>query len=402
MNFLFVFNSQNVGGVMSWDLFSYSNTGEPKQIVREFVEEVVTSLHYLANEASKVPLDGKPDLSEEMMELASLSKGEQQEYEEILHQKMHEEKKKLWQSLVSGALNMFGDKKDGSPSRKSRNSGRDTPESRDSVPAQIGTQPNYETMVPQPNGSLSVFYRMEVLLFLKRARAAYGRTALCLSGGAMMGMFLCFAEQRNGLVLFYSHGMPSGLYLAGLYHFGHVLGLLEAGVLPHIISGTSGGSVIGAILCTRTDDEIRRDLNPEILIQKLTCFDRPWGERIKSLARNGCLFSFEIWLEKIRWCVFFTVHNTFQYWSDDFSSTCSLCFSLAFCRLRFTCGDMTFAEAYRKTGRIFCVTLSSTTKKAPPVLINYLTAPDVTIASAVIASAAVPGFVPPVRLQYSE
>ena len=63
---------------------------------------------------------------------------------------------------------------------------------------------------------------------------------------------------------------------------------------------------------------------------------------------------------------------------------------------------MTFVEAYRKTGRIFCVTLSSTTKKAPPVLLNYLTAPDVTIASAVIASAAVPGFVPPVRLQYSE
>ena len=90
---------------------------------------------------------------------------------------------------------------------------------------------------------------------------------------------------------------------AGLYHLGHVLGLLEAGVLPSIISGTSGGSVIGAILCTRTDEEIRRDLNPEVLIQKLTCFDRPWSERLKSLVRNGCLFSFDIWLEKIQWYV---------------------------------------------------------------------------------------------------
>jgi TAG lipase / steryl ester hydrolase / phospholipase A2 / LPA acyltransferase len=63
---------------------------------------------------------------------------------------------------------------------------------------------------------------------------------------------------------------------------------------------------------------------------------------------------------------------------------------------------MTFEEAFKKTGRIFCVTLSSTTKKAPPILVNYLTAPNVTIASAVIASAAVPGFVPPVRLQYSK
>lgn len=69
---------------------------------------------------------------------------------------------------------------------------------------------------------------------------------------------------------------------------------------------------------------------------------------------------------------------------------------------RFTCGQMTFAEAHRKTGRVFCVTLSSTTKKAPPVLLNYLTTPNVTVASAVIASAAVPGFVPPVRLQYSK
>lgn len=81
--------------------------------------------------------------------------------------------------------------------------------------------------------------------------------------------------------------------------------------------------------------------------------------------------------------------------------TLSVAVFLVFHR-RFTCGELTFAEAYRKTGRIFCVTLSSTTKKAPPVLLNYLTAPDVTIASAVIASAAVPGFVQPVRLQYSK
>jgi predicted acylesterase/phospholipase RssA len=63
---------------------------------------------------------------------------------------------------------------------------------------------------------------------------------------------------------------------------------------------------------------------------------------------------------------------------------------------------LTFEEAYKKTGRIFCITLSSTTKKAPPVLINHISAPNVTIASAVIASAAVPGFVPPVRLQIKD
>ena len=63
-------------------------------------------------------------------------------------------------------------------------------------------------------------------------------------------------------------------------------------------------------------------------------------------------------------------------------------------------GDMTFEEAYKKTGRLFCITVSATTKKAPPVLLNHFSAPNVTIASAIIASAAVPGFVPPVKLHY--
>jgi predicted acylesterase/phospholipase RssA len=77
--------------------------------------------------------------------------------------------------------------------------------------------------------------------------------------------------------------------------------LLEAGVLPDIISGTSGGSVIGAILCTRTDEEIRQDLDPLVLITKLKCFSRPWSERLKSVWENGNLFDFEDWMGKIQW-----------------------------------------------------------------------------------------------------
>jgi hypothetical protein len=89
----------------------------------------------------------------------------------------------------------------------------------------------------------------------------------------------------------------------GLYHFGHVLGLLESGVLPNIISGTSGGSVVGAIICTRTDVELKHDLNPLILIKYLKCFQRPWKERIKSVIRTGNLFCFDEWMELIQWYV---------------------------------------------------------------------------------------------------
>lgn len=63
---------------------------------------------------------------------------------------------------------------------------------------------------------------------------------------------------------------------------------------------------------------------------------------------------------------------------------------------------MTFKEAFDKTGRILCINLSTTSKKAPPVLLNYLTAPNVTIASAIVASAAVPGLIPAVRLRYKD
>lgn len=57
--------------------------------------------------------------------------------------------------------------------------------------------------------------------------------------------------------------------MMGNYHFGAVRALLETGLLPHIISGTSAGSVIGAMLCTRTDEELMRELTPEILCSKM-------------------------------------------------------------------------------------------------------------------------------------
>lgn len=121
--------------------------------------------------------------------------------------------------------------------------------------------------------SLPPCHRERVKRFLRGARAAYGRTALCLSGGAMMGN----------------------------YHWGHVKALLEEDCLPHIISGTSAGAVIGAFVCCRTDEEIARDMKSEILSKRLTCFSRPWVERFKSVLKNGHLFSQLEWLDLIDW-----------------------------------------------------------------------------------------------------
>ena len=68
----------------------------------------------------------------------------------------------------------------------------------------------------------------------------------------------------------------------------------------------------------------------------------------------------------------------------------------------FSLGDTAFEEAYKKTSRVLCISLSATTKKAPPVLLAYTTAPNVVIASAIVASAAVPGFIKPVRLKVKD
>ena len=59
--------------------------------------------------------------------------------------------------------------------------------------------------------------------------------------------------------------------------------------------------------------------------------------------------------------------------------------------LRENLGHVTFLEAFKKTRRILNVSVSSSTQHEMPRMLNYLTAPNVLIWSAVVASCAVPG-----------
>lgn len=166
---------------MSEDLFSYSNTGEPKQIVRVFVDEVVTSIDWLTTEAKKVSLDETTTALENGTASKPLEE-QQHVYEEILNEKVRDEKKKLWKSLMTATLNVFGDGNNHTNIVvKANENDVPVPSTNDTV--KLGST----TATVKARESLAVFHRLEVLSFLKRARAAYGRTALCLSGGAMMG-----------------------------------------------------------------------------------------------------------------------------------------------------------------------------------------------------------------------
>jgi hypothetical protein len=253
---------KNTGGIMSEDLFSYTNTGEPKFIVKEFIEEVTKTIRWITDEALIIPQVKAGSEAE-----AKLT------YEKSLNRKVRNEKEWLWKSLLGWAMLSFGT--EGKMEHKRYRPPIDSPPrprrpTEQSVGSDVSLHSTRSEGIP---GALPRFHREQLIAFLKRARAAYGRTALCLSGGAMMG----------------------------LYHFGHLQGLMETDCLPNIISGTSAGAVVAAIICTRTDEELRRDLVPEIVGPKMKCFARPWGERVKSVWKNGNMFSSEDWLDMIQW-----------------------------------------------------------------------------------------------------
>ncbi|UJR17039.1 hypothetical protein I4U23_003937 [Adineta vaga] len=182
-----------------------------------------------------------------------------------------------------------------------------------------------------------------VLQTLKAIKSHYGATALCLSGGAGIGH----------------------------YHWGVVKALLSSGYLPKIISGTSSGAVVAAVVCTRSDEELFSTLEPEILLSRFNCFDVSWIDRIKSYIKHRAMFDRDTWLEKLQWFA----------GADGPGKIGS-----------------TFKEAYEKTGRILNITATNARKHSPPLCLNYLSTPNVTIASAVLASAAVPGLLHPVHL----
>jgi predicted acylesterase/phospholipase RssA len=169
--------------------------------------------------------------------------------------------------------------------------------------------------------------------------ATYGRTALCLSGGGAI------ASQ----------------------HFGVIEVLRKSNSLPQIIQGTSGGAIVGAFFATRTDKEIELEFDAGNLYEMLCAFDIPWYKRIYRLFTVGEMFDSDDSYNKLgKWCKF---------------------------------PDITFKEAYERTGCILNVTVTNhqpnISSDNNAALLNYITAPNVIIRSAVFCSSAFPTFFKP-------
>ena len=164
--------------------------------------------------------------------------------------------------------------------------------------------------------------------FFDRAQQCYGQSALMLSGS---GSFLFF-------------------------HMGVVKAMLEQGVLPDIISGSSGGSIVGAVLCTHKDEEIAPYFDPVWLDSKVA----ELGLELEVGQRTS---------------------------RDDVRA-----------QIDALIPDLTFQESFELTGRHLNISVAPAARHQNSRLMNAIASPNVLIREAVQASCAVPGVFDPVML----
>ena len=246
----------------------------------------------------------------------------------------------------------------------------------------------------------------ERLAFINETRLAFGRTALLLSGGAAFGF----------------------------KHAGVMRALHRQGLLPRIISGTSAGSIAAAAVCVCDDEECTQRLESGLLTHAVETnfFGVQRGasaadlQRLHSLAAanqvvggaGGASSSASLVAAGGRPLLPKPTRRV------DGSSLSDLTGGVSSKRLtralQMTKGtnvldqdvlrrsikplvqEMTFLEAYDKSGRILNICVTRSDGKGQPLMCNYLTTPQMLIYSACLASCAIPGVYAPVELMAKE
>ena len=207
--------------------------------------------------------------------------------------------------------------------------------------AKFGTKKLIEQYIDEVDDSLRYLAELdnnlinpqEKLDFFYRANICYGRSALMLSGGGVLGF----------------------------YHLGVVKMLLDQGLLPRVISGSSAGSLVAGVVGTHTDKELEH-------------FYRPSNVLFEA-EREASTFS----------RMFFGANPQIDV--GDLGRLIARMIP-----------DLTFQEAYEKTGRQISITVAPAEPHQRSRLLNAITSPNVFVRSAVMASCAVPGVFPPVML----
>ncbi|KAL7803548.1 hypothetical protein M440DRAFT_1419890 [Trichoderma longibrachiatum ATCC 18648] len=179
--------------------------------------------------------------------------------------------------------------------------------------------------------------------FIHDTRQAFGRTTLVLQGGAIFG--LC--------------------------HLGVVKALFLRGLLPRIITGTATGALIAALVAIHTEDEL-----PAVL--------RGDGIDLSAFASKGVADNGQIPAEQSfgsRWETL--IRRVRRFSREGYFLDVTV---LEDC-VRANVGDLTFEEAYNRSKRVLNITVATDGQGAGvPTLLNYITAPNVLIWTAAVAS----------------
>lgn len=204
----------------------------------------------------------------------------------------------------------------------------------------IGTKVVVEEYVHEVVQQLYQIYKcppLEVARSLKKdffgeLLQTFGRTVLLLHGGASFG--LC--------------------------HLGVVKALHERSMMPQIVCGSYIGALVASLICVQAKDRLAAILSGE-------------GIDFEAFYRNGSTGSFRRRLTRfLKYGRLFDIRVLEE---------CA----------RANIGDITFKEAYERSGLILNITVYAKRKHEVPVLLNYLTSPDLVIWTAACASLATPG-----------
>ncbi|GMH80040.1 hypothetical protein TL16_g08376 [Triparma laevis f. inornata] len=195
--------------------------------------------------------------------------------------------------------------------------------------------------------------KRKLLSQVVKTRQSLGSSALMLSGGGSITM----------------------------YHLGTVKALIESNTYSQVkvVSGTSGGSIAAAMCAIKTEEE----LLGHICVNNISTDYKSTGEQ----GKLGIRWFPTMWKMAYLW-----VEKGLLVESEEFRRCCY-----------FYYGDMTFEEAYEKTKKHVCITVSASRAASDGtgtqrLLLNHITTPHVTVASAVTASCALPGVMAPAKL----
>lgn len=153
--------------------------------------------------------------------------------------------------------------------------------------------------------------------------------------------------------------MLSGGAALGMFHLGVLKAMWDNELLPSIISGSSAGSIMASVVATHTDDELKAMLDPEYI----------YAEAFRMVGWRGTLRGKGL-LDPAQ---------------------------LELCLER-NVQDLTFEEAFARTGRRINITVSPADPHQESRLLNAVTSPHVMIRKASLASCAIPYVYPPVML----